>query len=285
MTNLLIYALPALGWGLMPIISRKMGGKPVEQLLGTTIAALAVGMIVNGINDIDYTFFGFVISMISGLFWGVGQLLQFIALDKSDVSNVMPISNGTQLLFTSLSSGILLSEWRSKTEIWASMVVILLVILAIRLFTKSENHDGKTKKITSDLIIVIIGSSLSLTGYVTITNYFSIDGLQIFLPQSLGMFLSALVILSLNKQSKERNKIYGNILTGCSWSIANISLFYAAAHLGLGLSYTISQLCVFVSIIGGILFLNEKKNRQETRDLLIGLTLFIISIYILSLFK
>lgn len=33
---LLLASLPALGWGLMPIVAKLMGGKSEEQLLGTT---------------------------------------------------------------------------------------------------------------------------------------------------------------------------------------------------------------------------------------------------------
>lgn len=44
--HLLFLALiPALGWGMMPILSKIMGGKSEEQLIGTTIAALLFGLI------------------------------------------------------------------------------------------------------------------------------------------------------------------------------------------------------------------------------------------------
>ncbi len=35
--------------------------------------------------------------MISGIFWSLGQLMQFKAIQIASVSKVMPISNGSQL--------------------------------------------------------------------------------------------------------------------------------------------------------------------------------------------
>ena len=285
MVNLLIYSLPALGWGMMPIISRKIGGKPTEQLVGTTIAATLVAIMINLLYSIDYTLIGFFIAMLSGVFWGFGQLLQFIALKKADVSKVMPISNGTQLLFTSLSSGILLREWESLLEVCSSLIVILLILVAIQLFSKEVGVNTKRSKISGSVVMILVGSSLCLTGYVTITNLFNVKGLSVFLPQSIGMLGTAALISLFWKEKLEPRKITGNLLTGFAWVIANISLFYAASRLGLGLSYTISQLCVFVSIIGGIILLKEHKNSKEKFYTFLGMVLFLVSIYILSLFK
>src|SRR5699024_8116154 len=122
-------------------------------------------------------------------------------------------------------------------------------------------------------------------GYATITSLFHISGMAIFLPQAMGMCLGALVILSLKKESLSKERVAYNLLTGCSWSIANLSLFYTASELGMGLSYTISQLCIFVSVIGGMFFLKEKKSTMEIRRIGFGVVLFFSAILVLSYFK
>ncbi|WP_430395214.1 GRP family sugar transporter [Enterococcus gallinarum] len=58
-----------------------------------------------------------------------------------------------------------------------------------------------------------------------------------------------------------------------------------ATQLGVGLSYTISQLCIFVSIMGGILLLKEKKTKIEMIHTIIGVLLFFSAILGLSHFK
>ena len=96
---LLLASLPALGWGLMPIVAKLMGGKSEEQLLGTTIAALIFGSVFGFLNQVSYAMVPFFISLLSGGFWACGQYFQFLALEKAEVSKVMPVSVGTQLLF------------------------------------------------------------------------------------------------------------------------------------------------------------------------------------------
>lgn len=44
--GLLVALIPALGWGIQPLILAKLGGKPTNQILGTGIGALIVGLIV-----------------------------------------------------------------------------------------------------------------------------------------------------------------------------------------------------------------------------------------------
>lgn len=283
--NYFIYCLPALGWGLMPVISKKAGGTPVEQLVGTTIAAFGVSILINLIAGVEYTLIGVVASLISGAFWAGGQYLQFKALADGAVSQVMPISNGTQLVFTSLASGVLLREWQSTKQSFITLLLMVVILFAIYLITINQKNGKVAKPLSLQTILTICASSLCLMGYVITTTLFHVEGLQIFLPQACAMFLSACVMTKVDQRKPNVTNVLRNILTGISWAIANISLFYTAARLGVGLSYTISQLCIFVSIIGGILLLREKKTKVEIMHTTIGALLFFSAILGLSHFK
>ncbi|MBF0796985.1 multidrug DMT transporter permease [Enterococcus faecalis] len=259
--SLLIYSLPALGWGLMPIVSKKAGGTPVEQLLGTTFTAFGISIILSFLMGVEYTLTGTIAALISGSFWAGGQYLQFQALATGAVSKVMPLSNGTQLLFTSLASGILLREWQNLKQVLITLLLLLVILVAIYLVTMNQNQNKQQESISLQTILMICTSSLCLMGYVVTTSLFHVKGLQIFLPQAFAMFLSSCVIAKFDQEKQELSRISRNVLTGIFWTIANISLFYIATQLGVGLSYTISQLCIFVSIMGGILLLKEKRPR------------------------
>lgn len=283
--NYLIYCLPALGWGLMPVISKKAGGRPVEQLLGTTIAALGISIIISLNAGVEYTTMGFITSLLSGTFWAGGQYLQFKALTIGDVSKVMPVSNGTQLVFTSLASGLILQEWQSTQQSLITILLMFVILMAIYLIAVNKKNKVESKALSIQTILTICASSLCLMGYVITTSLFNVEGLQIFLPQALAMFLSSCVITRFAHEKQNFSNIFRNIFTGIFWAIANISLFYTAVHLGVGLSYTISQLCIFVSIIGGIVLLKERKTRVEIMNMTIGAMLFLSAILGLSQFK
>lgn len=259
--NYLIYCLPALGWGLMPIISKKAGGSPVEQLLGTTVTAFGISIILSFLTGVEYTLTG-------------------------SVSVVMPLSNGTQLVFTSLAAGILLREWQSMRQSLVTLLLLLVILAAIYLITMNQKKDTEQKTVSLQTMIMICTSSLCLMGYMITTSLFHVEGLQIFLPQAFAMFLSSCVIAKFDPGKQELSRISRNVLTGIFWTIANVSLFYIVTQLGVGLSYTISQLCIFVvSIIGGGLLLKEKKSKVEVMHTIIGMVMFFSAILGLSQFK
>ncbi|EPH61495.1 MULTISPECIES: GRP family sugar transporter [unclassified Enterococcus] len=283
--NYLIYCLPALGWGLMPIISKKAGGSPVEQLLGTTVTAFGISIILSFLTGVEYTLTGAISALISGSFWAGGQYLQFKALKTGSVSIVMPLSNGTQLVFTSLAAGILLREWQSMRQSLVTLLLLLVILAAIYLITMNQKKDTEQKTVSLQTMIMICTSSLCLMGYMITTSLFHVEGLQIFLPQAFAMFLSSCVIAKFDPGKQELSRVSRNVLTGIFWTIANVSLFYIVTQLGVGLSYTISQLCIFVSIIGGILLLKEKKTKVEVMHTIIGMVMFFSAILGLSQFK
>ena len=51
-TALLIGLGPLLGWGLFPTIASKIGGRPVNQILGTSLGTLIFAAIFSMINGI-----------------------------------------------------------------------------------------------------------------------------------------------------------------------------------------------------------------------------------------
>lgn len=283
--SVLIYCLPALGWGLMPVISKKAGGDPVEQILGTTVAAFLVAILLNAFMEVHYTTTGIVASLISGIFWAGGQFLQFKALKQGTVSKVMPVSNGTQLVFTGITSGLLLREWRNLQQAAITLILMLVIVFAMVMITKKTTTIAEGTTLDYKTILLICASSMCLVGYVISTNFLGISGLQIFLPQATAMLASSLVITAMEKKRPRPILVSRNLLTGASWSMANIAIFYTSTRLGVGLSYTISQLCIIVSIIGGIVFLRERKTKSELINTAVGIVLFFASIVGLSQFK
>lgn len=283
LVTVFISILPILGWGLMPITAKVINGSSRESMLGTTIFVLLTTTVYTILVDINYIPFTFFISFLSGLFWGIGQWLQFEALQQLDVSVAMPLSNGSQLFLTTVISWLFLSEWPGGLFGIIGILCLVAMIMGIYLATKS---DKKTKKkYTIRSLFLIFFSSISLAFYVAITKYFNISGVEIFFPQALGMFSVSIVLVGINKEKLKEKKVLQNFVTGFFWIIANLSLFYSSQAMGLGLSFAISQMCVLISIFGGILILKDLKSNQEMRNLKIGSLLMLISIFIFGLTK
>lgn len=94
------YFLPAIGWGVMPLIAKLTRSKPINQLVGTTTAAVLVSLLFTFLIKPEFTNFSVMIAFVSGCFWAIGQYFQFYSFQFLPVSEAMPISNGTQLIGT-----------------------------------------------------------------------------------------------------------------------------------------------------------------------------------------
>lgn len=99
------------------------------------------------------------------------------------------------------------------------------------------------------------------------------------------MFSVSVLLICSSKEKIRQSVVIKNFVTGFCWIIANTSLFYASQFLGLGLSFAVSQMCVLVSIYGGVVFLKDQKNHSEKKNLKIGALLLFISIIVFGLVK
>lgn len=281
-TDILISLVPALGWGLVPILASLSGANPKEQLLGTAISTLILGIITFLVVKPLIVFPEFFISVISGLFWAIGQFLVFKSFQLTDVSKAMPISTGTQLIGSVLFSAFVFGEW-SKISSFVLGIASLLVIVVGIYFTSYSSKKGEG--ISTKAILTLLLSSSSLVLYIVINKFFGISGFDIILPQSIGIFLATLVICYVNKGSLGIKKVLLNLTTGFSWSIANICMFVASASVGVATAFTLSQINVVVATLGSIVILKESKTSQEKKFILRGIVMILIGAFVISTLK
>lgn len=121
--------------------------------------------------------------------------------------------------------------------------------------------------------------------YVTVTGLFQISGAQIFLPQAVGMFLGGSVISLKSKKQLRFRKIIRNLGTGSTWVLANASLFAVSSSLGVGVTYSFSQMSLLVATFGSIIFLKERKVGREKQFVALGSLLYIVGVLGMSWLK
>ena len=127
--NILIALIPAIGWGIQPLILKKIGGRPTNEILGTGIGTLIVGLFVYFFfSDQSLSISTFLIALMSGAFWVIGQTGQYTAFNLLGVSRTMPISTGLQLIGTSLIGVFLFGEWPGTTARIIGFVAIGILI-------------------------------------------------------------------------------------------------------------------------------------------------------------
>lgn len=64
----IVIFIPAIVWGLVPLNVSKIGGSPANQIFGTALGTLIVGLAVTGIVGVHLSPLNFILSMLAGMF-------------------------------------------------------------------------------------------------------------------------------------------------------------------------------------------------------------------------
>ncbi|MFV5170086.1 RhaT/GlcU family sugar-proton symporter [Bacillus cereus] len=274
--DILLAILPALFWGSIVLFNVKLGGGPYSQILGTTLGALVFSIGVYIFIKPVLTPMVIIIGIISGLFWALGQANQLKSIDLIGVSKTMPISTGMQLVSTTLFGVIVFHEWSTTTSVVLGVLALLCIIIGIvltSLQSKEEKNDEQTGNFKKGIVILLI-STLGYLVYVVIIRLFGIDGWSALLPQAIGMVLGG-ILLTFKHQPFNKYAIR-NIIPGLIWAAGNMFLFISQPRVGVATSFSLSQMGIVISTLGGIFILGEKKTKRQFIAIVIGI-IFIIA--------
>ncbi|ENQ3112708.1 GRP family sugar transporter [Bacillus cereus] len=274
--DILLAILPALFWGSIVLFNVKLGGGPYSQILGTTLGALVFSIGVYIFIKPVLTPMVIIIGIISGIFWALGQANQLKSIDLIGVSKTMPISTGMQLVSTTLFGVIVFHEWSTTTSVVLGVLALLCIIIGIvltSLQSKEEKNDEQTGNFKKGIVILLI-STLGYLVYVVIIRLFGIDGWSALLPQAIGMMLGG-ILLTFKHQPFNKYAIR-NIIPGLIWAAGNMFLFISQPRVGMATSFSLSQMGIVISTLGGIFILGEKKTKRQFNAIIIGI-IFIVA--------
>lgn len=313
--GMLVALLPALFLGSNSVITSRIGGKPSQGTLGTTIGAVlfALAVSVGYVIPRAGASFAFdpriwVVGLFSGLFWSIGSFGQYSALRPLGVSVAMPISTAGQVVGNALLAATVLGQWRSLRVWIIGLIAIILVSLGAVLC--SGRDEGDTQRTAAQwrsglialavstlgfMLYFVFPNLLHHIGYIPDSLYHAPGGNGLYymsamiLPQAVGQVLTALAIIVFFE--REPSLITGratalNIITGLAWAIGNILVFVSAAnpHVGQAIATTFSQLGVIVSTYGGIVILHERKTPRQMLDIVIGTVLIVVGAVLMGLY-
>jgi glucose uptake protein len=281
-TSWLIATIPILSFGLLPVVATRIGGKPIDQTMGTALGSILFALVVFVIRRPELNGHIFLFSALSGVFWAVGSLGQYMGITYLGVSRSIPISCGTQIVCTSLM-GVLLGDWAAPAAKLYGFSALALIIVGI-FFTSYQSAKQDKRSQWGKGIGVNILSSLGFTGYVAILNYHHINGWDSLLPQSFGQAAGIIVIALLFFRQLPFNFFaVKNIGSGLIWSTGNIALLLSQAALGLAVAYPIGQAAIIVSVLGGVFVNGELKTKKEWGYTLVGIGIIIAGLFLIYL--
>ncbi|GLB47059.1 putative sugar uptake protein [Philodulcilactobacillus myokoensis] len=280
--NILIGLIPALLWGLMPVAVNKSGGRPINQLIGTTYGAFIIALIVYLIKRPEISASTFWWCLLSGIFWTFGQLTQYTSFTKIGVSTAMPISTGMQLVGNSLIGVLFFGEWNSIEFKIIGFSAIVLIIIGIALTTKTDSDNKINSAALKEGVLLLLFGTFGYAGYSAFPRIANADGWSALFPQILGMLITAVIFsIGLSKQNPVKDSLFSrhsilNMSTGFLFGLAAF-VYLISTHLnGVATGFTISQMCVIVSTLSGIFIIGEHKSKRELTFVILGLILVVI---------
>lgn len=275
---------PLIGWGIYPTLASKFGGRPVNQILGSTIGTLIFAFIYNEIMHLGFPHGADLwLAILSGIGWATAQIITFYSFTLIGSSRAMPITTAFQLLGASLWGVIALGDWPTAMDKVIGFVALAVIILGAWMTVwsehKSEEHKGALKK----AVLVLLIGEIGYWAYSAAPQATDLTGMQAFLPQAIGMLIVGVVyglIETFKKQEKSpfaEKVTYKQIISGFFFAFAALTYLISAQPNmnGLATGFILSQTSVVLATLTGIWFLGQKKTRKELIVTIAGLALII----------
>lgn len=276
---------PLIGWGFFPTIASKIGGKPVNQIIGATFGTFIFALVYNLIQGISLpTGSALVWSIISGIGWASAQIVTFYSFTLIGSSRAMPITTAFQLLGASLWGVFALGDWPTTMDKVIGFAALILIIIGAWMTTWTENKTAEGSSKLKKAVIVLLIGEIGYWAYSAAPQAAHIDGSQAFLPQSIGMCLVAIVYAIFLKLKNKDEKFalaeavsYKQIISGFFFAFAALTYLISAQPNmnGLATGFILSQTSVVLATLTGIWMLHETKTKKEMIVTIFGLILII----------
>lgn len=283
-TALLIGLGPLLGWGLFPTIASKIGGRPVNQILGTSLGTLIFAAIFSMINGLAFPagmdlFF----SILSGVGWTCAQIITFKCFTMIGSSRAMPVTTAFQLLGASLWGVFFLGNWPGATAKLLGAFALVLIMIGAKMTVWSETESAESAGIMKKAVLLLAVGEIGYWAYSAAPQATAIDGMHAFLPQAIGMVIvaviySAVVTIKGGETSPFIEAVsYKQIFSGFFFAFAALTYLISAQPdmNGLATGFILSQTSVVLATLTGIWFLGQKKTAKEMTVTIIGLVLIL----------
>ena len=274
---------PLIGWGIYPTIASKFGGKPVNQILGSTIGTLIFAIVYNQLEHLGFPQGkDLLLAILSGIGWAVAQVITFYSFTLIGSSRAMPVTTAFQLLGASLWGVVALGDWPTMVDKVVGFVALAVIILGAWMTVWSEHKTKENSNLLRKAVIVLLIGEIGYWAYSAAPQAASISGKQAFLPQAIGMVIVGVIYGIITLARKQGNPFtqkvtYKQIISGFFFAFAALTYLISAQPNmnGLATGFILSQTSVVLATLTGIWFLGQRKTHREMAVTVGGLILII----------
>lgn len=284
-TAILIGLGPLIGWGLFPTLASKIGGRPVDQIVGTAFGTFIFALIVAMVNGLSLpTGWNLVLTIASGIGWASAEIITFKSFAMIGSSRAMPITTAFQLLGASLWGVIALGNWPGITAKIVGGIALIMIIFGASLTVWSEHKTKENSKLITQAVGWLAVGEIGYWVYSAAPQATPVDGMHAFLPQAIGMVIVGVVYAVFLSMKGEKSALteaisYKQIISGFFFAFAALTYLISAQPNmnGLATGFILSQTSVVLATLTGIWFLGQKKTPKEMAVTIAGLVLILVA--------
>jgi len=293
----LMALVPALCWGSVGLVSGKLGGSVKQQTLGMVFGATLFAIVFTLFNINAFlascSLMLWILGILSGFLWTVGQTFQFSAMKKLGISKAYPLSTGAQLIGNCIFGVLVFHEWKTGEQTAMGLCALAILVLGTTFtafrekrlsdgsLSPEEKGDSKAASVSGAIALSL--STLGYCGNTVVITASGLDAKGLMFPQALGWLLGG-AVFALRKSSFSK-ETFKNMLTGLSFGVGSLFLILSIANLGLAISFSLSQAGAIISTLGPVLLLGEKKTKKELVFSMAGCVLIMIGGVLLGRIK
>ncbi|MGG5317424.1 GRP family sugar transporter [Enterococcus sp. AZ072] len=285
--TILFALVPMFAWGSIALVSGKLGGDANQQTLGMTMGAFVFALVTFMIVRPAVEWKTLLIGFLSGVFWCIGQNKQFHGMKYIGVSVGLPLSTGFQLILNTIAGAVFFHEWTKTRDFFLGFTALALLVFGAYLTARQDSDSGiKTDHMVLDFgkgLRMLLLSTIGYGSYTILITWAGLDPLTVIFPQSIGMLVGA-GVFAVGKTTINKY-VWRNILTGLLWGAGNVCMLLTVRSVGLAIGFSLSQMGIIISTLGGIFFLGEHKTKKEMIYVVIGCLLIITGGLVLGYMK
>ncbi|EHF02663.1 hypothetical protein HMPREF1008_00308 [Olsenella sp. oral taxon 809 str. F0356] len=290
MLAILVGLVPAFGFGLMGCVSQLVGGSVANKQLGLALPTLPLALVMSLVRPVAWSSGLVVAAAIDGIAWSASEALLLYSFGILGVSRSVPVSTGVQLLGTSAIGVLFLGEWRGQSQLALGLLALVLVAAGVVLCSREDasaiesaasrpGHEGWSAN-ARGMACVMLSAGLSVA-YASTSSIFAVDALDLLLPQSLFMVASSFAVGLVSSKGRLvgspeavlGRKTWENMLAGALFAIANACVLLSNQMNGLAVGWTLAQMNVIVSTVGGLVLLHEHRSARGLAFVVTGMAL------------
>lgn len=302
MLAILVRLVPAFGFGLMDCVSQLVGGSVANKQLGLALPTLPLALVMSLVRPFMWSPELVVSAAIGGIAWSVSEALLLYSFGILGVSRSVPVSTGLQLLGTSTIGVLFLGEWQGQSQLTLGLLALVLVAVGVILCSRedapaaaaaaSRCEQGSGPANARGMACVMLSAGLSVA-YASANSVLAVDALDLLLPQSLFMVASSFAIGFVSSRGKVvggseavlGRKTWENMLAGVLFAIANACVLLSNQMNGLAVGWTLAQMNVIVSTVGGLVLLRERRSTRGLVLVVAGMALVALGGVLIGLTK